>query len=449
MRDIGKFTFYEADGHTFAAMPDRSIAPPIKNATEFQFILPRIEKRNLKNGIPVYALNAGEENVVQIEWVFKAGNSYEEKSMVAATTNFMLRNGTVHKTAHEINEHFDYYGSHLNRNSFSETSNITLHGLVKYLPELLPVVRELITESVFPEEELEIFIQNSRQKLEVNLLKNDYVANREMDVLLYGPHHPYGKYTTREALDELSRADLLAFYKQHYLQGELAIFIAGRLPENWLEMLELHFGDLDLTPATFQKMPPAIYEARAQTGQRIDQLNDPNGVQAAIRIMRNFPNRNHDDFAAVQVLNALYGGFFGSRLMSNIREEKGYTYGIYSYLANYVEQSAWIVSTEAGRQVADATVQEVYAEMEALRKEPVDEEELQLVRNYLLGSVLGSLDGPFQVMNRWKGYILHGDEEASYFYHAVDTIKNVTAEELQRLANKYLHPEAFYELVVI
>jgi predicted Zn-dependent peptidase len=144
----------------------------------------------------------------------------------------------------------------------------------------------------------------------------------------------------------------------------------------------------------------------------------------------------------------VFGGFFGSRLMSNIREEKGYTYGIHSYLQNHIQQSAWMISTEAGRDVCEATIVEVYKEMEALRNEPIDEEELLLVRNFMMGNILGDLDGPFHIISRWKNIILNGLDE-NFFYKQIHTIKTVSAEELQRLANKYLAPENFYELVVV
>ncbi len=148
------------------------------------------------------------------------------------------------------------------------------------------------------------------------------------------------------------------------------------------------------------------------------------------------------------VLNSLFGGFFGSRLMSNIREEKGYTYGIYSYLENHIHQSAWVISTEAGRDVCEATVTEIYKEMERLRNEPVDKTELLLVQNYMMGSLLGDLDGPFQIINRWKNLILNGLGE-DYFYKQINTIKQISPGELQELSKKYLVPENFFELVVI
>jgi predicted Zn-dependent peptidase len=148
------------------------------------------------------------------------------------------------------------------------------------------------------------------------------------------------------------------------------------------------------------------------------------------------------------VLNNLFGGFFGSRLMSNIREDKGYTYGIYSYLENHVQESAWVISTEAGRDVCEPTLVEVYKEMERLCNEPVDSEDLLLVQNFMMGSILGDLDGPFQIINRWKNIILNGLDE-SYFYNQINTIKSIKADDLQELANKYLKPDNFYELVVV
>ena len=176
--------------------------------------------------------------------------------------------------------------------------------------------------------------------------------------------------------------------------------------------------------------------------------NDVNGVQGSIRIGRDFPNRHHPDFQKVMVLNNIFGGYFGSRLMSNIREDKGYTYGIHSYLQDHIQQSAWLVSTEAGKDVCEAAIAEIYKEMKRLQDAPVAEEEMQLVRNYMMGSILGDLDGPFHIIARWKNYILNG-LDGNYFYGALNTIRTVSPEELQQLAKKYLNPEEFYELVVV
>lgn len=426
-------------------MINRKIAPPIKDAVEFDLRLKPYDKYVLRNGVEVYAVNAGAEEVIQVEWVFWAGNWYEEQNLVAPATNFLLKNGTSKKTAFEINEHFDYYGAALSRACYNETATINLHSLTRHLDKLLPVVRELVTDAVFPQEELALYQQNNRQRLEVNLKKNDFVANRLIDEYLFGFQHPYGRYSRFEDLAALDRNSLQAFYDKYYKNGKCIIFVAGRLPPNIFEQLDASFGDLPLHNNETLKR---IHTTQPAEEKKYRIINDPNGVQGAIRLARDFPNRHHPDFFGVQVLNALFGGFFGARLMNNIREDKGYTYGIYSYLQNHIQRSAWMVSTEAGRDVSEATITEVYKEMELLRNELVDEDELMLVRNYLMGTILGDLDGPFHIIGRWKNIILN-DLDESFFYKTIETIKTIPATELQVLANKYLDPKDFYELVVV
>jgi predicted Zn-dependent peptidase len=424
-------------------MINRTIAPPIKDAVEFDLKLKPYEKYVLKNGVEVYAIDAGAEEVLQVEWIFYAGNWFEKNNLVAASTNFLLKNGTSTKSAFQVNEHFEYYGSYLNRNCYNETATLTLHCLNKHVETLLPVVRELLTDSVFPEEEIRIYKQNMKQRLNVNLKKCDFVAGRLIDAYLYGEDHPYGRYTRFEDFDAVSRESVVDFYKQYYQDGRFILFVSGKLPANLFALLDQYFGDLNNKPITLAEIP---FHGAEEKKYRV--INDPQGVQGAIRMGTHFPNRHHPDFVKTQVLNNVFGGFFGSRLMSHIREEKGYTYGIYSYLENHIQQSAWVISTEAGRDVCEPAITEVYKEMAILRDEPVDEDELLLVRNYMMGSILGDLDGPFQIINRWKNIVLNGLGD-DYFYQQIDTIRKVSATELQELANKYLVPENFYELVVI
>lgn len=427
-------------------MIDRKRPPKIIDAVDLNLALKPYQKYILKNGVEVYAIDAGAEEVMMVDWVYYAGNSFEEKNLVAAATNFMLKNGTSSKTAFQVNEHFEYYGSYLNRASNNETSDITLHCLTKHIGELLPVVREMLTDSIFPEEELKIYKQNMQQRLSVNLMKCDFVAQRIIDVCLFGEQHPYGKYSRFEDYEALTRDQMVEFYKKFYLQGNCIVFVAGKIPVNIEQLLNNHFGDLPIAKKI--EVPFISPTPSEKIGEKLRVTNDPNGVQGAIRIARQFPNRHHPDFLRVQVLNSLFGGFFGSRLMSNIREDKGYTYGIHSYLQNHIQQSAWMISTEAGRDVCEATIKEVHAEMQRLRDELVAEDELLLVRNYMMGSILGDLDGPFQIISRWKNIILN-DLDEKYFYNSIKTIKTITAEELRELAQKYFQPEEFYELVVV
>ncbi len=426
-------------------MLNRTMQPAILDAVEFDLKLKPYTHFILDNGLPVYAVDAGAQDVLMLEWVFYAGNWYEQNNIVAATANTLLKNGTKQKSAFDINEHFEFYGAYLSRNCYNETATLTLHSLTKHINELLPVVAEIVRESIFPEEELDIYKQNQKQRLEINLKKCDFVAGRLIDECLYGSHHPYGKYTSTLDYDRLQREEIVEFYQQFYAAAKCILFVAGKLPADIQEQLNKNFGQL---PMNAKPLPHVHYIPVPAAEKKYNLVNDVNGVQGAIRIARPFHNRHHPDFIKVRVLNNILGGYFGSRLMSNIREDKGYTYGIHSYLQNNIHESAWMISTEAGRDVCALTIEEIYREMKKLRETPVREDELHLVRNHMMGSLLGDLDGPFQIIARWKNYILHNLTEA-YFYNSIETIKIITAEELMELANKYFQPDEFYELVVV
>ena len=426
-------------------MPDRKTAPHIKDAVEYGISLKKPAHFKLDNGVEVYSIQAGTEEVVQIEWVFKAGNWYEKQKNISSATNFLIKNGTAQKNAYEINEFVDFYGAYLNRTCYNETAVVSLHCLTRQLEKILPVVQEIFLEAVFPESELSIYKQNMKQRLAVNLQKCDFIAGRKIDELLFGIKHPYGVYSELTDYDAIGTDEVKKYYDEFYRNGHCTIFSAGILPSNYENLLNQFFGTLPLNQSVLEKQ---IHHIEAAEQKKWNVINDENGVQGAIRIARPFPTRQHPDFPKVQVLNALFGGFFGSRLMNNIREDKGYTYGIYSFLVNHIHAGAWMISTEAGRDVCEATVNEVYHEMEQLRNGDIDQEELLLVKNYLIGTLLGDLDGPFQIIGRWKNLILNGLDD-SFFYNSVDTIKNISAEELKELAKKYLNPEEFYELTVV
>jgi len=425
----------------------RTVVPKIKLPVEFNVQLPPCKRFTLTNGVEVFAIDMGGEDTLMLNWVFYAGNWYEAKKMSASATNYLLKNGTSRLTAFGVNEHFEYFGSYLNRTCYNETAELTLHCLNKHVNELIPVVAEIITDSVFPEEELLIYKQNSQQRLKVSLQKCEFVAGQLIDAYLFGNDHPYGKFSRLEDYEALQREEIQRFYKEYYQNGRCVIFAAGKLPPDLPEQLEQYFGKLPLRAHT-SKDKIVTHPVTPATEKKQHITIDPQGVQTAIRIARPFPNRHHSDFQKAMVLNNVYGGFFGSRLMTNIREEKGYTYGIYSYLMNHVDRSGWMISTEAGRDVSEATVHEIYKEMDQIREQLIDDDELMVTRNYMIGTILGDLDGPFQVAARWKNLILNDLDEA-YFHQGIETIKTVTAKELQDIADKYLRPKEFYELLVV
>src|ERR1700761_4065784 len=235
---------------------NRKIAPPIKDAIEFHLELPPYTRYTLSNGVEVYSIDMGDVDVMMVNWVFDAGNSYEGKKGVAAAVNTLLKNGTSGRSAFAINEHFEYYGAYLNRSTHHETADLTLHCLSRHVKELLPVVAELVADSVFPDEEVAIYKRNAQQRLQVNLKKSEFVAGRLIDVYLYGTQHPYGLFSNIEDYAALEREELLAFGKQFYRNGVCRIFVAGKLPADLIDQLETNFGKLPLrasgtTPPVF------------------------------------------------------------------------------------------------------------------------------------------------------------------------------------------------------
>lgn len=424
---------------------DRKNAPPIHDAVSFDYKLPPLNTEQLDNGLTLHWINAGVQDVVQIDWVFPAGLWYEPKASVAHATAGLLKNGTSRHTAMQISEALEFYGAQLKANAGNDLATVSLYTLTKHLPALLPMVLEILTEATFPAGEVEIHKRNAVQRLLVNQRQCEFVANQKIDALLYGEFHPYGRFSKQENIEAITREDLEGFYQSHYALANVRMFMGGRVGRAEVQAINEVFGKAALKPSAISQN---VFSEPNPSERVVRTINDPNGVQGAIRIGRLFPNRHHPDYTPMVVLNTLFGGYFGSRLMSNIREDKGYTYGIYSSVAPLVNGGTMVVHTETGRDVAEAAVKEIYKEMELLCNEPATEDELLLVKNYLLGGLLGDLDGPFSILQRWRTLILNGFTEER-FNHNIDVYKNITPAELQALAQKYYVQSEFYEVVVI
>ena len=220
--------------------------------------------------------------------------------------------------------------------------------------------------------------------------------------------------------------------------------MAGKVDDDVLSLLDNHFGGNDWNAIT----TPSIKDLPIITSANREQLIlKEDAMQSAIRIGKVLFNKTHPDFQPLQILNTLFGGYFGSRLMSNIREDKGYTYGIGSGIASLQNSGYFFISTEVGVDVCKDALKEIYFEMNRLREELVPEDELQLVKNYLLGMFLRSVDGPFAMAERFKG-IMEYNLNYDYFDRYIATIKEISASQLRSLANSYFDKDSMIELVV-
>lgn len=422
-------------------MIDRKLAPEFRAIENINLFQPA--KQTLANGCDVFCFNSGDQELVRIEWIFNNLRFDPEKPLLNTATNTMLTDGTTSLTSAEIADKIDFYGAFLSVDYGFEQSLVTLYSLTKHLDKTLPVVKDILTNSIFPQKELETFIRNQQQKLQVSLQKNDVVARRTFNKALYGDTI-YGLTAEVDTYNTLQRDDLLTHFKQMYQPSNCTIIIAGKVEQPALDLLAGTFGEgweNLATPANITQ--PEVNRA----ADNFYYVEKPEALQSAIRMGTPFINREHPDFPAVQVLNTVLGGYFGSRLMNNIREDKGYTYGIGSGITSYKQGGALFIATEVGADVCKAATIEIEKEINLLKTELIPEDELNLVRNYMLGSLLGSLENVFSHADKFKNLYFSGIGY-EYYDRYTNIVKNVTAEELLRLANTYLDYNGFYKVIV-
>lgn len=420
-------------------MIDRTQSPLIHEINHL--VLPPVETFQLDNGIPVYVVNMGTQDVLKLELIFNAGRPFEEKHLVSRATGSMLKEGTKNYTSAEIAEKFDFYGSSISTPFHIDTSNVMLYSLGKYFDDVLPMLAEMLEMPSFPQKELDTFIQVNQQNLQIDLTKNDTLAYRAVTELIFGKDHPYGYNSFPETYGALQREDLLRHYDRCFTAGNCKIVISGKITDQVLKSLN-HYLSSAIRPgvaltANPQSMPSSDRKLRIPNNET---------VQMALRVGRHLFNRHHADYPGWYMLNTIIGGYFGSRLMENIREDKGYTYNIYSLLDTMNYDGCFYIATEVGNAFINQTLDEIYKELELLRTEAVEEEEMEMVRNYVLGGFLNMLDGPFNVSDVVKTLVSE-DLPLTYFEELVQNVQQVTEEDLLALAQKYLNPNDFWEVV--
>lgn len=422
-------------------MLDRTQAPEIQQIKNLK--LPHPELLQLDNGIPVYVTNMGTQEIVKIEVVFRAGRPFEDKKLVARATAALLKEGTKSYTSAQIAEEIDFYGDTLSIPVNLDTSNVILYSLSKHLDKILPLLGEILNSPVFPQSELAAFVNRSKQRLSVDLTRNDVVAYRKVTEFIFGKDHAYGYNSAPTTYDALTREDLIAHFKKNYVAENCTIFISGKISKQAIQSINKYLGQAIVSGqksvTNFKKVyypPKPVFIPLAD-----------DSVQTAIRIGCHLFNRTHEEYKGLYVLNTILGGYFGSRLMTNIREDKGYTYNIFSTLDSMLFDGCFYVGTEVGNEFVDKTLNEIYHEFNVLQQDLVAEDELKMVQNYLLGNLLTSLDGPFNVADVAKTLIIE-NLPLEDFNTLVTVIKNITAEDLRELARKYLNKNQMWEVVV-
>ena len=420
---------------------DRTIQPEIQPLKNFHIQTP--VRTTLPNGIPLTVINAGEQEVVRMDVLFSGGRWQQSQKLQALFTNRMLREGTTKYTAATIAEKLDYYGSWLELSSSSEYAYITVYSLNKYLAKTLEVVESMIKEPLFPQKELQTILDTNIQQYLVNTSKVDFLAHRSLLKSLYGEQHPCGKIVMEEDYHTITPEVLREFYERHYHSGNCSIFLSGKVTDDIIsrvtDIFGIPFGQYQL------QMPKSSFPLATIPETRIFTERE-DAMQSAVKMGCTTITREHPDYPKLRVLMTLFGGYFGSRLMSNIREDKGYTYGISAGVVFYPDSGLLIVSTETDNEYVEPLIQEVYHEIDRLHLDPVSAEELRIVRNYMLGEMCRSYESPFSLSDAWI-FIATSGLKDDYFARSLQAVNEITPAEIQDLAQRYLCKETLKEVI--
>ena len=421
---------------------DRTKQPDIKTIKKVTLLNPK--KSTLDNGVPLYSFNAGTQEVIKIECVFDAGTWYQGKKLVAFSTVKMLTEGTKKYSASALAELFDSYGAFIETETDKDCSSVTLYSLNKHLEKLLPVFAEMIKGSIFPQHELSVLLSNQKQEHLVSLQRVSYIARLKFAEQLFGKDHPYGQNATTEDFDKVVPEDLINFHRNYYDPSKLRIIISGRVGGNTIAIINKYLGEKGWL--SVKKAEIKIHKI-LPSSEKSAFIPKEKALQSGIRIGKLLFTKKHPDYIGLSVLNTILGGYFGSRLMTNIREDKGYTYGIGSGMISLKNGGYMYIASEVGADVRKQAIKEIYKEIEKLVKEPVSEEELNLVRSYMIGSFMRSIDGPFALAERFINIMDYGFDFVDYYNNYIQIIKEITPLQLNVLAEKYFKEDTFCETI--
>ncbi len=404
-------------------------------------ILVPTEFVSLKNGISLFLINAGTEDVMRMEFVFGAGMVQEYLPLLATSTNMMLTEGSEKYSSEELNGILDFYGIFLNLSVEKDTAGLTVYFLNKHIEKALELIAEILFRPAFPEKEL---ITLMKKRLGWYRVAREKVQNLAMDKFfesVFGSHHPYGRQAYESDFEGMSPSLLKDFHAKFYKPEKMTVIISGRIHELTVDLFEKYFGELR-SKNIYIEDPENVIKGAGEKKMHIDKAG---ALQAAFRIGSSTINKRHPDYPGLKFLNVILGGYFGSRLMKNIREEKGFTYGIHSSVSSLNLSGFKVISTEVGKNNSKQAADEIYKEIRLLQTKPVENDELEVVRNYMSGEMIRMFDGPFAIAESFRAVWEFG-LDYNYFIRLMNTIRTITPDEILRLANMYYNINDLYEI---
>jgi predicted Zn-dependent peptidase len=278
------------------------------------------------------------------------------------------------------------------------------------------------------------------------MVNREKVQNLAIDQFfesLFGKNHPYGYQILEKDFENITPSLLTDFHSKYYTPENMAVIISGKIHNKTAEFLNSYLGNIGSKEINNEASVNFI------KGDKLKKvhINKTGTVQTAIRIGSATINKQHPDYLGLKVLNSILGGYFGSRLMKNIREEKGYTYGISSSISSLDLAGYKVISTEVGRQNCQKTIDEIYREIMLLQNVPVKEEEMAVIRNYMSGEMLRMFDGPFALAESFKSTWEFGLDN-NYYYRLAEKIRTIEPDEIIELTKTYYNIDDLYEITV-
>lgn len=424
-------------------MLNRSIQPPICRPEHLNIQEP--VHTVMPNGVQLNVLDAGDNEVMRLDVMMAGGLWGQSQPLQALFTNRMMREGTHRLSATEIAERLDYYGAWLELSNGLEYSYVTLYSLNKYLPQTLEVLESIIKEPTFPEKELNVVVENNLRQFLVNMSKVDFLAHRSLVKAVLGTRSMLSRVVEEEDYRRISSDVLRAYYNRYYHSRNCTIYLSGKVTKDCVDRVEQVFGSAPFGEG-FVVPEKKVFVPESASGKRFF-VEKEDALQSAVRMGMLTIDHKHPDYMKAKVLVTLLGGYFGSRLMSNIREEKGYTYGISAFTVAYPGCGMLVINAETANKTVEPLIEEVYHEIDRLQNERVPEEELTMVKNYMLGDMCRSYESAFSLADAWI-YAQVGALDSGYYERMLQETQEVTPEEIRELAQKYLCKENLKEVVV-
>ena len=413
-------------------MLNRTISPELKPIQKIHFVEPVETKINDLTSI--FHMKKVADETVRIELHFQAGQIQGQKNLSTFVSSLLL-SGTKDKSSEQIHEELNQLGAFIDHEISMEMAYVSLYCLRKNAKLAFGILWDAITNVAFLEHEIQDMIQEKRQRFLVSNEKVSFLARREFQKQFFSSNSAYSRSLDLEDFDKIQQEDLVSFHQEFYLKGLKKAVVVGNLEADFIDF----FNEKIKNTAT-QKTIDFVDSIANNKGEFL--VSKKGALQSAIRVGIPLFNKKNTDYFAFQVLQTILGDYFGSRLMSNIREDKGYTYGIGCALVELKNTGYFVIATEVGKEVTQATIKEIKYEIELLKEELVSFDEIELVRNYLLGQLLKSADGPNAMMDLFLSVRQH-QLNLEFYNDFILKIETITVEELRDIANKYLDWDKF------